>query len=97
MFNRPHLGKIGTQPSFESEKEPDQVDFRGVLTRHVKTSSRPKFEVPLEDMKSREGKSVALKCKVTGNPQPAITWFIGMKEIKVRLVWKYYIKYIYDI
>ncbi|VDN06567.1 unnamed protein product [Thelazia callipaeda] len=34
----------------------------------------PKFEVLLEDRTALSGKDVKMKCQVTGNPEPQITW-----------------------
>ena len=35
----------------------------------------PKFSQPLESVEVMEGASATLECKVTGTPEPSITWF----------------------
>lgn len=68
ILSRPQLSStIKTNSVTSSESEAEQVDFRGVLTRHVKTKSRPRVLEELQDVQALEGDTVTLKCKVTGN------------------------------
>ena len=62
---RPGLSsKMSRSPASDAEAE--QKDFRGVLTRHVQTKSKPKFSQELRDQKVCEGNAVTLQCKVMG-------------------------------
>ena len=68
-MDRPGLGTIGKSQNTSSDGgtgEAEQVDFRGVLTRHVQTKSRPKITQELRDQKAYEGTPVVLQCKVNG-------------------------------
>ncbi|CAH1789051.1 unnamed protein product [Owenia fusiformis] len=85
LKSKPGLKILTSGESTESEpqeKEPEQLDFRHMLKRHVKTKKKPEFLTNLEDVRVNDGDVLILECKVEGIPEPDIKWYFGKEELK---------------
>jgi len=60
----------------EPEPEPE------VPVPAVPLEKEPSFPILLEDMTVGEGKDIVLKCQVSGNPRPTITWLLDGQKLE---------------
>ncbi|XP_072047598.1 myosin light chain kinase, smooth muscle-like [Amphiura filiformis] len=90
LKSRPRLQNIQSPPGNDrpqpkkpiQEAEPEQLDFRHVLTRHVQTKKKPRFLTELEITCVKEGDEAVFECHVEGVPEPNIAWAMNGKPIK---------------
>jgi hypothetical protein len=47
----------------------------------------PKFVIPLQELEVDEGGPVVMECRVTGKPNPEVTWYVDDEELKDETVY----------
>jgi len=83
--NTPQSTRVRTgtiEADYKVQPDAEQIDFRNVLTRHVKTKERPIVKKELRDTQAKEGEPIKLECIIIGTPLPEIRWYHGKKEVK---------------
>uniref|UniRef100_A0A915Q578 non-specific serine/threonine protein kinase n=1 Tax=Setaria digitata TaxID=48799 RepID=A0A915Q578_9BILA len=59
--------------------EPSMSDIVKYL--YSTSGQTPEIITPLIDLYGEQGKSITLKCVITGNPQPEYQWYKGLREL----------------
>ncbi|XP_047432618.1 striated muscle preferentially expressed protein kinase-like [Mugil cephalus] len=78
---RVRKGKKGRSAQARSPEEGGSSDD-SYLSADEEPAEGPRFERPLEDMTAQTASEVTLKCVVTGNPTPTVTWRKDNVEIR---------------